>query len=116
MLKKYESIVEKLKDATSKQILPWNKTNRENEYEAVIGDNSVSISHHYNKGKEQNGEYVSLILWDRFGEVVSELRAIPSGFDYIDLYDLFLAAKGASDRAEDTLDELIADISKISET
>ena len=37
MLKKYENFVGKIKDATSKQILPWNKTSRENEYEAVIG-------------------------------------------------------------------------------
>lgn len=113
MLKKYESFVGKIKDATSKQILPWNKTSRENEYEAVIGNNSVSIQYHQNEGNGQEGEYVSFLLWDRFGDIVSEQRGYSPSEDYITLYSLYMAAKEACDRAEETLDELMADISKM---
>lgn len=113
MLKKYENFVGKLIDATSKQILPWNKTSRENEYEAVIGNNTVSIKYHPKTGKDQEGEYVSFILWDRFGDIVSELRACPPSSDYTTLYSLYNSAWIVSSRAEGTLDELIADISKI---
>lgn len=114
MLDKYKTLVAKLLNATSQKILPWNKTSRENEYEAAVGDNSVSIKRHYKVGNiPDDKEYISLFVWNRFGDIVDELRAYSSSEDFNNLAPLFEVAEHAAIRAEDTLDEILADISRI---
>lgn len=41
MIEKYKRLVQKLQEATDNSKLAWEKTSRENEYQAVVGDNSV---------------------------------------------------------------------------
>ncbi len=114
MLNKYERLVSQLRDATLNKTLPWCRTRRSNELEAAIGDNSVSIMFHpKGRDNQDDKEYVSLFLWNRFGEVVDELKCISSSSDYITLYSLFESVKSSSVRSEETLDELLEDISKI---
>lgn len=114
MLHKYERLVVQLQNATVNKSLPWCRTSRANEFEAAIGDNSVSIMYHpKGSGGQNSEEYVSLFLWNRFGEVVDELRVVNSNNDYISLYSLFENVRSSSVRAEGTLDEILIDISKI---
>ena len=114
MLNKYERLVSQLRDATLNKTLPWCRTSRSNEFEAAIGDNSVSIMlHPKDRDDQDDKEYVSLFLWNRFGEVVDELRGISSSNDYMSLISLFESVKSSSARSEETLDELLEDISKI---
>ena len=44
MIEKYKRLVQKLQEATDNRKLAWEKTSRENEYQAVVGDNSVSTN------------------------------------------------------------------------
>lgn len=114
MLDKYTRLVAKLLNATSQKTLPWNKTSRENEFEAAVGDNSVSIKRHYKVGNPSGDkDYISLFIWNRFGDIVDELRAFSPSEDFNSLVSLFEAARLAAIRAENTLDEILADISKI---
>lgn len=115
MLRKYENLVEQLRSATMNNNLPWLKTSRPNEYEAAIGDNSVSLKYHpKGSGMENSEEFVSLILWDRFGDKADELKLVNSSSDYLSLYSLYESVRASSTRSEITLDEILADISKIS--
>lgn len=114
MLKKYENLVAQLSSATMNNNLPWLKTSRPNEYEAAIGDNSVSLKFHPKGNDEQDSEeYVSLILWDRFGDKADELRLVGTSSDFISLYSLYERVKSSNNRSEMTLDEILTDISKI---
>jgi hypothetical protein len=114
MLDKYKNLVTKLLNATSQKALPWNKTSRENEYEAAVGDNSVSIKRHFKVDNiPDDKEFISLFVWNRFGDVVDEVRAYSYSEDFINLASLFDAAESAAIRAEDILDEILADISRI---
>lgn len=111
MLDKYKHLVAQLQNATSRKILPWNRTSREDEYEAAIGDNSVSIKHHHKNGNDE--EYFSLFIWNKNGDIVDELRATSPSDDYFALSSLHQSATSAALRAEFTLDEILSDISKI---
>lgn len=111
MLDKYKRLVAQLQNATSRKILPWNRTSREDEYEAAIGDNSVSIKHHHKNGIE--ADYISLFIWNKNGDIVDELRATEPSDDYSVLLLLHQTAISAALRAEFTLDEILSDISKI---
>lgn len=115
MLKKYENLVAQLSSATMNNNLPWLKTSRPNEYEAAIGDNSVSLKYHPKGSDEQDSEeYLSLILWDKFGDKVDELKLPDSNSDFISLYSLYEHVRSSNNRSEMTLDEILTDISKIS--
>lgn len=114
MLKKYENLVAQLSSATMNNNLPWLKTSRPNEYEAAIGDNSVSLKYHpKGSGDQDSEEYVSLILWDKFGDKADELRLAGSSSDFISLYSLYERVRASNNRSEMTLDEILTDISKI---
>lgn len=115
MLKKYEDLVKQLISATKNSNLPWLKTSRSNEYEAAIGDNSVSLRYHPKEREEKDSEeYLSLILWDRFGDKADELKLASSSSDFITLYSLYERVRSSNNRSEMTLDEMLIDISKIS--
>lgn len=114
MLDKYKRLVAQLQNATSRKILPWNRTSRDDEYEAAIGDNSVSVKYHHKDSTIQGDQdYISLFIWNRNGDIVDELRATSPGDDYFTLSSLHHAATSASTRAEFTLDEILSDISRI---
>lgn len=115
MLGKYENLVAQLSSATMNNNLPWLKTSRLNEYEAAIGDNSVSLRYYPKENDKQDSEeYVSLILWDRFGDKADELKLAGSNSDFITLYSLYERVRSSNNRSEMTLDEILTDISKIS--
>ena len=94
--------------------ISWEKTSGQNEYQAVIGKNSVSVKYHpatdFPIMSEDGKDYVSLLIWNSEGENIDELKADSSSFDYSTLYNLYENARRACMKVEETLDEMMADL------
>ena len=114
MIKKYEEFVKKLQASTSERKISWEKTSGQNEYQAVIGKNSVSVKYHpatdFPIMSEDGKDYVSLLIWNSKGENIDEIKVPSSSFDYSTLYNLYEKARRACMKVEETLDEMMADL------
>lgn len=112
MIEKYKRLVQKLQEATDNRKLAWEKTSRENEYQAVVGDNSVSIKYHERNELDlfDKTSYVSLFLWNNVGVNIDEIKADTLNIDFSALHTLYESARRASMKVEETIDELLSQL------
>ena len=114
MIKKYQEFVYKLQSSTDNRKILWEKTSGQNEYQAAIGNNSVSIKYHpasdFPIAGDDTVEYVSLFLRNNRGDVIDELRVTTEQFDYATLHGLYESARRACMKVEETLDEMMAEL------
>ena len=114
MIKKYQELVEKLNNSTVGRKITWEKASGQNEYQAMIGNNSVSMKYHpaldFTVLGNENKEYVSLLLWNSKGDNIDEVRAERGQYDFQPLYQLFESARRASMKVDETLDEMMASL------
>ncbi len=116
MIKKYEEFVSKLQTATDKRTIAWEKASGNDEYQAMIGNNSVSIKYHpaadFPVLNSDTENYVSLILRNSNGDKIDEVRIDAKDFDYHALHVLYESARRACNKVEETLDEILSVLEK----
>lgn len=114
MIKKYEEFVQKLQASTDERKISWEKASGQNEYQAAIGNNSVSLKYHSASDfpivGEDGKEYVSLLVWNSKGDNIDEVRVYSGMYDYGNLHKLYESARRASQKVEETLDEMMAQL------
>ena len=112
MIQKYKQLVEKLQQATDKRAISWEKTSRANEYQTMIGNNSISVQY-YEKADFvidlENKTHVSLLLW-KDGTNIDEVRADMGETDYITLQKLYDSARRSCMRVDETLDDILSQL------
>ena len=111
MIEKYSQLVEKLQKATELRKITWENTSGANEYQTIIGENSISVRYHEKTVFLVNVEdvtYYSLLLWNKEGKNIDELRAEKGDHDYYPLKKLYESARRACGRVEETLDDVLS--------
>ena len=111
MIKKYEEFVSKLQTATDKRTIAWEKASGNDEYQAMIGKNSVSIKYYpamdlFLTGGESN-PYVSLQIQNMYGEKIDDVSAKNTDLDYSVLHKLYESARRSCNKVEEALDEMM---------
>lgn len=112
MIKKYEEFVNKLQTATDKRTITWEKASVNDEYQAMIGNNSVSIKYQpamdlfITGGKSKPN--VSLQIHNKDGERIDDISAENDDLGYPALRKLYESARRACNKVEETIDEMLA--------
>ena len=111
MIRKYEEFVKKLQTSTDARKITWEETSGGNEYQAAIGNNSVSLKYQSPQDfaitKDDKEGYVSLFLRNSKGDIIDDVKATAGSLDYSKLYNLYGSARRASLKVEETLDEMM---------
>lgn len=113
MIPKYQQLVEKLQKATENRTISWERTSSPNEYQTIIGDNSISIRYHEKLGfiiNPSETTYVALLLWNKQGQNIDEVKEDKGDFDFKLLYNLYESARRASCNVDETLDEMLSQL------
>lgn len=111
MIPKYRQLVEKLQKATEDRTISWESTSGSNEYQTMIGENSISIKYHEKLEfivDPTETTHVSLLLWNKKGQNIDEVKEDKGNLDFKQLYNLYESARRAYSKVDETLDEVLA--------
>ena len=123
MIEKYQQIVSMLLTLTSEERVEWEKTSG-NEYKVNVGKNCITIMYH--EANPQNAvvnvtpdtTFLKLLLWNQDGELIDDVKIEKRDFgsaDYDNLMALYVAARRSYGKVYETLDNIISDLTKVSE-
>ena len=123
MIEKYQRIVSMLLTLTSEERVEWEKTSG-NEYKVNVGKNCITIMYHeanpYNAvvNVTPDTTFLKLLLWNQDGELIDDVKIEKRDFgsaDYDNLMALYEAARRSYGKVYETLDNIISDLTKVSE-
>lgn len=123
MIEKYQQIVSMLLTLTSEERVEWEKTSG-NEYKVNVGKNCITIMYHeanpYSAvvNVTPDTTFLKLLLWNQDGELIDDVKIEKRDFgsaDYDNLMALYVAARRSYGKVYETLDNIISDLSKVSE-
>ena len=123
MIEKYQQIVSMLLTLTSEERVEWEKTSG-NEYKVNVGKNCITIMYHeanpYNAvvNVTPDTTFLKLLLWKQDGELIDDVKIEKRDFgsaDYDNLMALYVAARRSYGKVYETLDNIISDLTKVSE-
>ena len=123
MIEKYQQIVSMLLTLTSEERVEWEKTSG-NEYKVNVGKNCITIMYHeanpYNAvvNVTPDTTFLKLLLWNQDGELIDDVKIEKRDFgsaDYDNLMALYVAARRYYGKVYETLDNIISDLTKVSE-
>lgn len=123
MIEKYQQIVSMLLTLTSEERVEWEKTSG-NEYKINVGKNCITIMYHeanpYNAvvNVTPDTTFIKLLLWNQDGELIDDVKIEKRDFgsaDYDNLMALYVAARRSYGKVYETLDNIISDLTKVSE-
>ena len=123
MIEKYQQIVSMLLTLTSEERVEWEKTSG-NEYKVNVGNNCITIMYHeanpYNAvvNVAPDTTFLKLLLWNQDGELIDDVKIEKRDFgsaDYDKLMALYVAARRSYGKVYETLDNIIPDLTKVSE-
>mgnify|MGYP001774028824 CR=1 FL=1 len=123
MIEKYQQIVSMLLTLTSEERVEWEKTSG-NEYKVNVGKNCITIMYHeanpYNAvvNVTPDTTFLKLLLWNQDGELIDDVKIEKRDFgsaDYDNLMALYVAARRSYGKVYETLDNIISDLTKVSE-
>lgn len=123
MIEKYQQIVSMLLTLTSEERVEWEKTSG-NEYKINVGKNCITIMYHeanpYNAvvNVTPDTTFLKLLLWNQDGELIDDVKIEKRDFgsaDYDNLMALYVAARRSYGKVYETLDNIISDLTKVSE-
>lgn len=123
MIEKYQQIVSMLLTLTSEERVEWEKTSG-NEYKVNVGKNCITIMYHeanpYSAvvNVTPDTTFLKLLLWNQDGELIDDVKIEKRDFgsaDYDNLMALYVAARRSYGKVYETLDNIISDLTKVSE-
>lgn len=123
MIEKYQQIVSMLLTLTSEERVEWEKTSG-NEYKVNVGKNCITIMYHeanpYSSvvNVTPDTTFLKLLLWNQDGELIDDVKIEKRDFgsaDYDNLMALYVAARRSYGKVYETLDNIISDLTKVSE-
>ena len=123
MIEKYQQIVSMLLTLTSEERVEWEKTSG-NEYKVNVGKNCITIMYHeanpYNAvvNVTPDTTFLKLLLWNQDGELIDDVKIEKRDFgsaDYDNPMALYVAARRSYGKVYETLDNIISDLTKVSE-
>ena len=123
MIEKYHQIVSMLLTLTSEERVEWEKTSG-NEYKVNVGKNCITIMYHeanpYSAvvNVTPDTTFLKLLLWNQDGELIDDVKIEKRDFgsaDYDNLMALYVAARRSYGKVYETLDNIISDLTKVSE-
>ena len=123
MIEKYQQIVSMLLTLTSEERVEGEKTSG-NEYKVNVGKNCITIMYHeanpYNAvvNVTPDTTFLKLLLWNQDGELIDDVKIEKRDFgsaDYDNLMALYVAARRSYGKVYETLDNIISDLTKVSE-
>ena len=123
MIEKYQQIVSMLLTLTSEERVEWERTSG-NEYRVNVGKNCITIMYHeanpYNAvvNVTPDTTFLKLLLWNQDGELIDDVKIEKRDFgsaDYDNLMALYVAARRSYGKVYETLDNIISDLTKVSE-
>lgn len=123
MIEKYQQIVSMLLTLTSEERVEWEKTSG-NEYKVNVGKNCITIMYHeanpYSAVVNVTSDttFLKLLLWNQDGELIDDVKIEKRDFgsaDYDNLMALYVAARRSYGKVYETLDNIISDLTKVSE-
>lgn len=116
---KYETLTRKLIEATGKGTVEWEKTSANNEFQARLGNNAVSISF-FDPGDfasiltidngSDKGIYYCLSLINSEGKMIDCEIKHQDEYGYERLKDLYSEARRKFFKVDETLDEILKNL------
>lgn len=112
---KYDSLIDRLSEATSSHKLEWEKSSRENEFKVFIDKNVITIYSHNKSDLSAMiipaylyKDYVELAILDENGNVMDSLKLDSDSDGYNKLKDLFIKVRRIYYNIDKTIDNIIS--------